>query len=52
MKKILIIGGGIAGCSIANELSNTGFSVRIIEKADRIGGKVRSYGCKDRKSVV
>lgn len=46
MKKILIVGGGIAGCSIAKKISDAGFSVMLIEKEDSIGGKVRSYGCK------
>ena len=46
MKEILVVGGGIAGCTIAKELSNAGFTVRIVEKAVELGGKVRSYGCK------
>ena len=46
MKKILIVGGGIAGCSIAKKISEAGFSARIVEKENAIGGKVRTYGCK------
>ena len=46
MKKILIVGGGIAGCSAAKAISDTGLSVSIIEKGNKVGGKVRSYGCK------
>ncbi|MGI6778268.1 MAG: FAD-dependent oxidoreductase [Acetivibrionales bacterium] len=42
----LIIGGGLAGCTIARELANSGQEVTIIEKTENIGGKVRHYGCK------
>ena len=43
---ILIIGGGLAGCTAALELANSGQEVTILEKCERIGGKVRDYGCK------
>ena len=46
MGHILIIGGGIAGCTVARDLSKNGFSVTIVEAAADIGGKVRGYGCK------
>lgn len=38
MKKILIIGGGIAGCSAAYLLSKEGFEVDLKEKEDHLGG--------------
>ncbi len=44
--RTLIIGGGLAGCTAALELANNGCEVTILEKSDRIGGKVRQYGCK------
>ncbi|NJD03248.1 MAG: CoB--CoM heterodisulfide reductase iron-sulfur subunit A family protein, partial [Ruminiclostridium sp.] len=43
---ILVIGGGLAGCTAALELANGGKEVTILEKSGRIGGKVRNYGCK------
>lgn len=46
MSHILIVGGGLAGCSAALELADSGLSVTLLEKTDRIGGKVRDYGCK------
>jgi len=46
MVHVLIVGGGMAGCTIARELSENGIFVTIVETADEIGGKVRGYGCK------
>ncbi|MDD3168775.1 MAG: NAD(P)-binding protein, partial [Eubacteriales bacterium] len=46
VKNVLIIGGGLAGCTVAKELSAAGMSSCIVEKNADIGGKVRSYGCK------
>jgi heterodisulfide reductase subunit A len=46
VKNVLIIGGGLAGCTVARELSAAGISSCIVEKCDAIGGKVRGYGCK------
>lgn len=46
MKNVLIIGGGLAGCTVAKELSAAGISSCIVEKSSDIGGKVRGYGCK------
>jgi len=46
MNHVLIVGGGIAGCTVAKELSENGVFVTIVEAEDKIGGKVRGYGCK------
>ncbi|HWQ79971.1 MAG TPA: FAD-dependent monooxygenase [Anaerovoracaceae bacterium] len=46
MKNVLIIGGGLAGCTVAKELSAAGIGSCIVEKSMDIGGKVRGYGCK------
>ena len=46
MDHVLIVGGGVAGCTIARELSENGIKVTLIEAADEIGGQVRGYGCK------
>ena len=37
-KNIVVVGGGYTGIAAANELSNKGFSVALIEKTDYLGG--------------
>lgn len=46
MTAVLVIGGGLAGCTAALELARSNINVIIVEKLAAIGGKVRSYGCK------
>lgn len=46
MASVLVIGGGLAGCTAALELAQNDRNVIIVEKSVTIGGKVRSYGCK------
>ena len=46
MSHVMIIGGGLSGSTVAAELAEYGVDVTIVEKSDRIGGKVRDYGCK------
>lgn len=38
--EVLIIGGGVVGISIAQELTRAGMQVILLEKSDRLGGKV------------
>ena len=40
VKKVLIIGGGLAGLSAALELADRGYQVTIKEKQEHIGGKL------------
>jgi len=40
--KVVILGGGVAGLSAAQDLMERGFSVEIYEKADTPGGKAKS----------
>lgn len=42
MAGILIIGGGVAGLSCAWKLQSDGHHVEVLERADAIGGRVRS----------
>jgi heterodisulfide reductase subunit A2 len=42
-RKIIVIGGGIAGMEVANRLSNLGYTIYLIEKTDRIGGKLLDW---------
>ncbi|MCF8001661.1 MAG: FAD-dependent oxidoreductase [Halanaerobiales bacterium] len=46
MKKIAIIGGGIAGAQAAVELARKNHQIILIEKSDQIGGNIKDYGCK------
>ena len=39
-KKILIIGGGISGIYLGYKLKNAGFSIKILEANNRIGGRI------------
>lgn len=43
MKKALIIGSGFSGCVPAMLLKEKGWSVTVIEKADFVGGGVRTF---------
>jgi heterodisulfide reductase subunit A len=52
MSHVLIIGGGLAGCTAALELAGKNINVTVIEKSCRIGGKVREYGCKATNSCT
>jgi len=42
-KKALIVGGGIAGLEVANQLAETGVTVHLIEKTNVIGGHVSQW---------
>ena len=46
MPVVLIIGGGLAGAAAAREIAVSGRRTLIVEASDRLGGKVRDYGCK------
>ncbi len=43
MKKIVIIGGGIAGLEVSRLLLQEGFPVTLIEKSSHLGGNIRNY---------
>ena len=45
-KKVMIIGGGIAGLTAARELSRHNIQVELVEKADFLGGHAIQYACK------
>ena len=50
--KGLVIGGGVAGMTAAQELANQGFECFLIEKSDLLGGNVRQvYYALDGNSV-
>lgn len=41
-KKVVVIGGGVAGLTAAHELIDRGFDVHVIERRMRLGGKASS----------
>lgn len=43
---VLVVGGGIAGATAAQRLSQAGVQVHLIEKQSTIGGHVAEMGCK------
>jgi len=45
-KKVMVIGGGIAGLTAAYELAGLGAQVALVEKADFLGGHAIQYACK------
>lgn len=48
MKKVVILGGGVAGMSAAHELIERGFEVEIYELQEKyVGGKARSVDVPD-----
>ncbi len=46
MTRIGVIGGGIAGSSVAVELADAGIEVLLFEKSGEIGGQIKEFGCK------
>jgi heterodisulfide reductase subunit A len=46
LKKVLVAGGGLAGCAAAARMAEGGARVLIAEREPAIGGRVRYYGCK------
>lgn len=42
-RKVVVIGGGVAGLTVAHELAEKGFSVVVYEQRQQLGGKSRSY---------
>ncbi len=48
-KKVLIIGGGVAGCEAARVLALRGHEPVVYEKSDRLGGNLHAGGAPDFK---
>ncbi len=40
---VVVVGGGIAGLTAALELAEAGVPVRVVESADRLGGKIATH---------
>ena len=41
--QVIIVGGGIAGLVCGYELKKVGFNVKIIEKSNKVGGRVNTF---------
>lgn len=39
---VLVVGAGLAGLTCAVELESLGLAVRVLERADRVGGRIRT----------
>ncbi len=52
MKKIIVIGGGFAGLSVASFLANSGHKVELIEASPKLGGRAYSFYDEETKSVI
>ncbi len=48
-KKVLIVGGGVAGCEAARVLAIRGHEPTLVEKSDRLGGNLIPGGAPDFK---
>lgn len=46
IRRVLVLGGGIAGATVAERLGRGGLDVQWVEKAPVIGGKAAAMGCK------
>lgn len=52
MKKVIVIGGGIAGISAASYLDGNNFEITLIESSPHLGGRVKSFYDDDFKSYL
>ena len=42
MNNVIVIGGGIAGLTVAHELINLGYDITLLERNDIVGGLART----------
>ena len=47
MKKAIVLGAGITGLYIADQLAKSGYNVTVIEKTKKVGGMASSFNYKD-----
>jgi len=52
MKKVLIIGGGLAGLSTAVFLADKNFKIKLIEASPKLGGRTYSFNYTDQDSEI
>jgi heterodisulfide reductase subunit A2 len=51
-KRVLVIGGGVAGLSAAIDIADFGIAVDVIDRADFIGGHAIQFACKATDACV
>ena len=44
-KRVVVVGGGVAGCMAAKTLVERGHDVTLIEKGDKLGGRLHEISC-------
>lgn len=44
-KKVVVVGGGVAGCMAAKTLVERGHNVTLMEKSDKLGGRLHEISC-------
>jgi monoamine oxidase len=48
---VIVIGAGLAGLTAASELKKAGWTVRVLEARDRVGGRLKGYSLDGGKAV-
>lgn len=48
---VIVVGAGLAGLTAAQELKKAGWTVRLLEARDRVGGRLKPYSLGDGKTV-
>ncbi len=43
MRNVIVIGGGVSGLSAASYLAKYGYNVKLLEKNEHFGGRIRKY---------
>ncbi|MDU8928180.1 FAD-dependent oxidoreductase [Alisedimentitalea sp. MJ-SS2] len=51
-KRVLVVGGGVAGCEVARVAAERGHSVVLAEASDRLGGQFRLAGLQPRRGQI
>ena len=51
-KKVLVIGGGLAGLSSAAYLSKNNFKVKLLESSPKLGGRTYSFLDKETNTIL
>jgi 2,4-dienoyl-CoA reductase-like NADH-dependent reductase (Old Yellow Enzyme family)/thioredoxin reductase len=51
-KRVLVVGGGPAGCEVARVAAERGHQVTLVEASDRLGGQFRLAGLQPRRGQI